>query len=100
MQSIKDFFVGFSNSILQNMSKEGQKEISHVIGEGIAEGIEKSGKELFSIGISITLIGIGFFLIIWGIATTVDIIFAMKGFGYILIGIFAILIGLVYKKHF
>lgn len=100
MSSIKDFFMGFSNSILQNMSKERQKEISHIIGEGMAEGIEKSGSALFSIGISITLIGIGFFLTVWGIATTIDIIFAMKGFGYILIGIFAILIGFVHKKHF
>lgn len=82
------------------MPIEGQKEISHIIGEGIAEGIEKSGKELFSIGISITFIGIGFFLTIWGIATAIDIIFSMKGFGYILMGIFAILVGFIYKKHF
>ena len=97
---IEDFFMGLSNSILDYMSKEGRKEISHIIGESIREGIEKSGKELYYIGISIIIIGTGFFLIALGIATYIDIIFAMKGFGYILIGIFAILIGLILSKQF
>ncbi len=65
MEGLKDFLLGFSNSILKNLSKEGQNEISHIIGDGIKEGIEKSGKELSSIGSSILIIGIGLFLIVY-----------------------------------
>ncbi len=98
MQNLKDFLMGFSNSILHIWSKEGQKEIGHIIGEGIKEGIEKSEKELSHIGISIVVIGIGLFLITWGIARYIDIVFTMKGFGYVLIGIFAILSGFILRK--
>lgn len=100
MQGLRDFFIGFSSSILHNLSKEGQKEISHIIGEGIKEGIEKSGKEISHILISSIIIGTGIFLTIWGIATYIDLIFAMKGFGYILFGIFAIMLGFIFKKKY
>ncbi len=69
------------------------------LGNEIAEGIEKSRKKLFTIGVSIALAGIGFFLILWGIASMIDTIFAMRGFGFVLAGIIAVLSGaLAHKK--
>lgn len=59
---IVDFLHGLSNSLLQgfgDMQKHGG------LCNEIAEGIEKSRKKLFTIGVSIALAGIGFFLILW-----------------------------------
>jgi hypothetical protein len=69
----------------------------------IAEGREKSRKKLLAIGVSIALAGIGFFLILWGISSAIDAISAMQGFGFVLVGIIAVLIAvltgaLAYKK--
>ena len=95
-QDIVDFLQGLSNSLIQgfgDIQKHGGLDTE------IAEGIEKSRKKLFTIGVSIALVGIGFFLILWGIATTIDAIFAMRGFGFVLVGIIAVLTGaLAYKK--
>ncbi len=93
-QDIIDFIHGLSESILHSF---GEKHGG--LGNEIAEGIEKSRKKLFTIGISIALSGIGFFLILWGIASTIDTIFAMRGFGFVLVGIIAVLAGaLEYKR--
>ncbi len=95
-QDIVDFLHGLLHSLLQGF-EEIQKRGG--LGNEVAEGIEKSRKELFTIGVSIALAGIGFFLILWGIAATIDTIFAMRGFGFVLVGIIAILIGAIaYKK--
>ena len=95
-QDIVDFLQGLSNSLIQGfgiIQKHGGLDTE------IAEGIEKSRKKLFTIGVSIELVGIGFFLILWGIASTIDAIFAMRGFGFVLVGIIAVLSGaLAYKK--
>ncbi len=95
-QDIVDFLQGLSNSLIQGF---GGIQKNGGLGTEIAEGIEKSRKKLFTIGISIALTGIGFFLILWGIASTIDAIFAMRGFGFVLVGIIAVLTGaLTYKK--
>ncbi|NJD77615.1 MAG: hypothetical protein FIB08_11050 [Candidatus Methanoperedens sp.] len=95
-QDIMGFLHGFLHSFLQglgNMQRHGG------LGDEIVEGIEKSRKKLFTIGISIALAGTGFFLILWGIASTIDTIFAMRGLGFVIVGIIAILTGaLTYKK--
>ncbi len=95
-QGIVDFLQGLSDSLLHgfwDMQKHGGYS------NEIAEGIEKSRKKLFTIGISIAVAGIGFFLILWGIASTIDAIFAMRGFGFVLVGIIAVLAGaLAYKR--
>ena len=95
-QDIVEFLRGLSDSLLQgfgDMQKHGGRS------NEIVEGIEKSKKRLFTIGVSIALAGIGFFLILWGIASTIDAIFAMRGFGFVLVGIIAVLTGaLAYKK--
>jgi hypothetical protein len=71
----------------------------HGLGNDIAEGIEKSRKKLFTIGASVALAGTGFFLTLWGIASAIDLMFATRGFGFVLIGLTAIMTGaLVYKK--
>ncbi len=95
-QSTIDFVCGLSKSVIQALS-EGHRHGG--IGNEVAEGIEKSRKKLFTIGVSVSLAGTGFFLGLWGIATAIDAMFAMHGFGFILIGIVAVLTGaLVYKK--
>ncbi|VVB94152.1 Uncharacterised protein [uncultured archaeon] len=95
-QDIVDFLHGLSNSLLQGF---GDVQKHSGLGNEIAEGIEKSRKKLFTIGVSIALAGIGFFLILWGIASTIDTIFAMRGFGFVLVGIIAVLAGaLAYKR--
>ncbi len=95
-QDIVDFLHGLSNSLLQGF---GDVQKHGGLGNEIAEGIEKSRKRLFTIGVSIALVGIGFFLILWGTASTIDAIFAMQGFGFVLVGIIAVLTGaLAYKK--
>ena len=49
--------------------------------------------------VAISIAAIGFFLILWGIASAIDAIFAMRGMGYVLIGLLGVLTGtLVYKK--
>lgn len=90
-----DFLCGLSKSIIQGLSETPRRGI----GDDIVEGIEKSRKKLFTIGVSISIAGTGFFLTLWGIASVIDAVFAMQGFGFVLIGILAVLIGaLVYKK--
>ncbi len=85
--------------MVQGLSEEAEKRTKDIISDGIKEGIEKSSHKILSIGISIALIGAGFFLAIWGIGTTIDTIFSMKGSGYLLIGIMTILIGLIYDRY-
>ncbi len=97
-QSTIDFLVGLSKSIIQGLS-EAQKLESESIANGIAEGLEKSRKKMYTISISVALIGTGFFLTLWGVAKSIDVIFDMNGLGYVMIGIPAALLGaLVYKR--
>jgi hypothetical protein len=95
-QSIIDFLSGLSKSIIQGFSEA----LKHGgIGNSIEEGIEKFRKKLFTTGIAISLAGTGFFLILWGIASAIDAMFAMRGLGFVLIGLLGVLTGaLVYKK--
>ncbi len=95
-QSIMDFLNGLSKSIIQGLI-----EALNIggIGNSIEEGIEKFRKELFITGIAISIAGTGFFLILWGIATAIDAMFAMRGLGFVLVGFLGVLAGaLVYKK--
>ncbi len=97
-QNTIDFFVGLTKSIIHGLS-EAQRLSSESIGNGIADGLEKSRKKIYSISISVVLIGTGFFLTLWGVATSIDVIFAMHGLGYVMIGIPAALLGaLLYKR--
>ncbi len=94
-QSTIDFLCGLSKTIIQGLG-ESQK---HGIGNEVVEGIEKSRKKLFTIGVSVSLVATGFFLILWGISSAIDTMFAMHGFGFVLIGILAALTGaLAYRK--
>lgn len=89
-QEIIDFINGFSESIIRGINNE-QKY-------GIDEYIEKLKTKLFVIGISITIVSTGVFMTIWGITSYIDQIFAIQGIGFILVGIIAILTGiLIYK---
>ena len=75
-QSIIDFLSSLSKSIIQGFSealKHGE------IGNSIEEGIEKFRKKLFITGVAISLAGTGFFLTLWGIASAIDTVFAMRG---------------------
>ena len=93
-QSIIDFLSGLSKSIIQGFT-----EARDVIGNSVEEGIEKSRKKIFITGVGISLAGSGFFLILWGIASAIDVMFTMRGLGYVLIGILGVLTGaLLYKK--
>ena len=93
-QNIIDFLSGLSKSIIQGFT-----EAHDVIGNSIEEGIEKSRRKLFITGIAISLAGSGFFLILWGIASAIDAMYAMQGLGYVLIGLLGALTGaLLYKK--
>ncbi|MCE8423097.1 MAG: hypothetical protein J5U17_01075 [Candidatus Methanoperedens sp.] len=97
-QSIIDFLSGLSKSIIQGLI-EAQKHGG--IGNLIEESIEKFRKKLFSIGIAISIAGTGFFLILWGIASAIDVIFTIRGLGYVLIGFLGVLTGAlvyIYKK--
>ncbi len=95
-QSIINFFSGLSKSIIQAFI-EAQKHGG--IGNSIEEGIEKFRKELFITGVAISIAATGFFLTFWGIASAIDKMFAMRGIGFVLIGLLGVLIGaLVYKK--
>jgi hypothetical protein len=94
-QSIIDFLSGLSKSIIQGFTE------SHGgIGNSIEENIEKFSEKLFSIGIAISIAGTGFFLILWGIASAIEAMFAMRGVGFVLIGLLGVLTGtLVYKNR-
>ncbi|MCX9081196.1 MAG: hypothetical protein OIN83_03275 [Candidatus Methanoperedens sp.] len=93
-QSIMDFLSGLSKSIIQGIS-----EVQGGIGNSIEEGVEKFRKELFITGVAISIAGTGFFLTLWGIASAIDTMFAMWGLGFVLVGLLAVLTGvLVYKK--
>ncbi|CAG0955759.1 MAG: hypothetical protein OIN86_06615 [Candidatus Methanoperedens sp.] len=92
-QNIIDFLSGLSKSIIQGFIEHGG------IGNSIEEGIEKFKKNLFIIGVAISLAATGFFLTLWGIASVIDAMFTMQGFGFVLIGLIGMLTGaLVYKK--
>ncbi|MCZ7357605.1 MAG: hypothetical protein O8C66_02535 [Candidatus Methanoperedens sp.] len=95
-QSIIDFLSGLSKSIIEGFSEA----LKHSgIGNSIEEGMEKFRKKLFITGIAISLAGTGFFLILWGIASAIDAMFAMRGLGFVLIGLLGVLTGaLVLKK--
>jgi hypothetical protein len=93
-QSIIDFLSGLSKSIIQGFT-EAHGEISN----SVEECIEEFRKKLFITGVAISIVGVGFFMILWGIASAIDKMFAMKGLGYVLIGLLGVLTGaLVYKK--
>jgi hypothetical protein len=95
-QSIADFLSGLSKSIIQGFT-EAQKLGG--IGNSIEEGLEKSRKKLFVTGVAISIAATGFFLTLWGIASVIDEMFAMRGMGFVLIGLLGVLTGaLVYKK--
>lgn len=88
-----------SKYIIQWISNEIERLASNAVCNGITEGLEKSREKLFSLAISIALLGTGFFITLWGIATAIDTFFAMRGFGYVFIGILSVLTGaLVFKK--
>ena len=95
-QSIIDFLSSLSKSITQGFSEA----LKHGgISNSIEEGIEKFRKKLFITGVAISLAGTGFFLTLWGIASAIDNVFAMRGLGFVLIGLLGVLTGaLVYKK--
>ena len=95
-QSIIDFLSGLSKSIIEGFSEA----LKHGgIGNSIKEGIEKFRKKLFITGVAITIAATGIFLTLWGIASAIDAMFAMRGFGFLLIGLLGVLTGaLVYKK--
>jgi len=93
-QSIIDFLSGLSKSIIQGFT-----EAHGGIGNSIEEGIERFRKKLFTTGVAISIAATGFFLILWGIASAIDAMFAMRGLGFVLIGLLGVLTGaLVYKK--
>ncbi|CAG0955858.1 MAG: hypothetical protein OIN86_06645 [Candidatus Methanoperedens sp.] len=93
-QSIIDFLSGLSKSIIQGFIEHGG------IGNSIEEGIEKSRRKLFITGVAISLAATGFFLTLWGIASVIDVMFTMRGIGFVLIGLIGMLTGalLIYKK--
>jgi hypothetical protein len=93
-QSIIDFLSGLSKSIIQGIS-----EVQGGIGNSIEEGVEKFREKLFITGVAISIAGTGFFLTLWGIASAIDTMFAMRGLGFVLIGLLGVLTGvLLYKK--
>jgi hypothetical protein len=93
-QSIIDFLSGLSKSIIQGLT-----EAHSGIGNSIEEAIEKFRKKLFITGVAISVAATGFFLVLWGIASAIDGMFAMRGLGFVLIGLLGVLTGvLVYKK--
>lgn len=94
---MKEFVEGFTE-VFKILSSDAPKLAGDAIGKGIAEGVKKSSEKLFSVGIAIALIATGFFLLLWGIASALDAYFAMRGLGYVLIGIIALLLGAVVAK--
>ena len=95
-QIIIDFLSGFSKSIFQGLSEV----LNHSgIGNSIEESIEKFRKKLFITGVAISIAATGFFLILWGIASAIDAMFAMRGLGFVLVGLLGVLTGtLIYKR--
>ena len=95
-QSIIDFLGGFSNSIVQGLGDTLKRSGTD---NSIEEYIEKLRKKLFITGVAISIVATGFFLILWGIASSIDKTFAMRGLGFVLIGLLGVLTGaLVFKK--
>ncbi|MCX9084036.1 MAG: hypothetical protein OIN87_04455 [Candidatus Methanoperedens sp.] len=93
-QSIIYFISGLSKSIIQGFT-----EAQCGIGNSIEDGLEKSRKKIFIIGVAISIVATGFFLIFWGIASAIDSMFVMRGLGFVLIGLLGVLIGaLVYNR--
>ncbi|HEX7627735.1 MAG TPA: hypothetical protein VF354_02295 [Candidatus Methanoperedens sp.] len=94
MGQIIDILSGLSNSIIQGFIGPGG------ISTSIEEGIEKFKKKLFMTGVATSLAATGFFLTLWGIASFIDAMFAMRGLGFVLIGLIGVLTGvlLIYKK--
>jgi hypothetical protein len=88
-----------SKLVIQGISQEIEKLVTSAIGTGVEEGLHKFSEKLLSITIAAALVATGFLLTLWGIATAIDTYFAMKGVGYVLIGLLASVTGaLVYKK--
>ncbi len=99
MPGIIETLGNLSKLVTQRFHDETQKYISDAIGNGIAEGLQRSSGKLFTIAISVALLATGFFLTLWGISSAIDMYFAMRGLGYVLIGMLAVVTGaLVYKK--
>lgn len=95
-QSIIDFLSGFSNALIQGLNEAHKK---NGINNSMEKNIENSRKKLFATGIAISITASGFFLLLWGVASTIDRYFTMKGLGFVLIGLLGLLTGtLVYKK--
>ena len=93
-QSIIDFLSGLSKSIIQGLTE------AQGIGNSIEQGIERYRKKLFITGVAISIAATGFFLILWGIASSIDAMFAMRGMGFVLIGLVGVLTGaLLYKNR-
>ena len=91
---IKDFLSGLSRSIIHGIG-----EVQDGINDSMEEGIEKFRTKLFITGVAISIAGTGFFLTLWGIASSIDAMFTMRGLGFVLTGLIGILAGaLVYKK--
>lgn len=92
--NIIDFLSGLSRSIIHGIS-----EVQDGISDSMEESIEKFRTKLFITGVAISIAGTGFFLTLWGIASAIDAMFAMRGLGYVLVGLLGLLTGaLVYKK--
>ena len=99
MPGIIESLGNISKAAIERFYSDTQKLASEAIGNGLAEGLEKSRGKLLTIAISIALLTTGFFLTLWGIASAIDMYFTMRGLGYVLIGILAAVTGaLVYKK--
>ena len=98
MPGIIESLGDLSKLAIQQFSSEAQKYVSDAICDGITEGIQKSREKLFSIAVSTALVGTGFFLTLWGIATSIDLFFAMRGMGYVLIGLLAAAAGALVSK--
>ena len=95
-QSIIDFFSGLSKSITQGFSEA--LKYGGIV-NSIEEEIENFRKKIFITGIAISIAATGFFLILWGIASAIDAMFAMRGLGFVLIGLLGVLTGvLAFKK--
>ncbi len=91
---IMDFLSGLSRSIIHGIS-----EVQDGINDSMEESIEKFRTKLFITGIAISIAATGFFLTLWGIASAIDAMFAMRGLGFVLVGLLGVLTGaLVYKK--
>ncbi len=97
-QDIIDFLTGLSDALIHGFG-DIQKQSEHGIGVDIAEGIEKSKKMLFTIGIAIAIASSGFFLLLWGIASAIDSMFIMRGVGFVLVGIIALLSGALVSRR-